>query len=228
MLLLVLSSPAAPGLDAPTAEFVSAKCQAGSRPSLVQPVRRSRRFPGDAALMLPNRRWPTSSRRTRVGGRHAAQVQHCQDAGRRRCHAGGDDILSRLGGTSGRCGAGASASAPCRGSDGGPVAHRADRRRGLVAGSGRQSVWAGGKFNNARPAGAAAGTNLSPRSNLVVYDITTGQMVNFAVNPSLNAQVLSVAASPDGSPHLRRRRFHHRQRAGPTPGRRPTTPPPEP
>ena len=60
-------------------------------------------------------------------------------------------------------------------------------------------VWAGGRFNNARPAGAAAGTNLSPRSNLVVYDITTGQMVSFAVNPSLNAQVLSVAASPDGS-----------------------------
>ena len=60
-------------------------------------------------------------------------------------------------------------------------------------------VWAGGRFNNARPAGAAAGTNLSPRSNLVVYDITTGQMVNFAVNPSLGAQVLSVAASPDGS-----------------------------
>lgn len=60
-------------------------------------------------------------------------------------------------------------------------------------------VWAGGSFANARPAGAAAGTSLSPRSNLVVYDITTGQMVSFAVNPSLNGQVLSVAASPDGT-----------------------------
>ncbi len=60
-------------------------------------------------------------------------------------------------------------------------------------------VWAGGRFNNARPAGAAAGTNLTARSNLVVYDITNGQMVSFAVNPNLNAQVLSVTASPDGS-----------------------------
>lgn len=60
-------------------------------------------------------------------------------------------------------------------------------------------VWAGGRFNNARPAGAAPGTNQTPRSNLVVYDITTGVMVSFPVNPSLNAQVLSVAASPDGS-----------------------------
>lgn len=60
-------------------------------------------------------------------------------------------------------------------------------------------VWAGGQFGNARPAGAAPGTQLSPRSNLVVYDITNGQMVSFAVNPALNGQVLSVAASPDGS-----------------------------
>ncbi len=60
------------------------------------------------------------------------------------------------------------------------------------------TVYAGGKFNNARPAGAAPGTNLTPRSNLLAYDITTGNLVtSFA--PSLNAQVLSVAASPDGS-----------------------------
>src|SRR4029453_19208904 len=37
-----------------------------------------------------------------------------------------------------------------------------------------------------------------PRANLLAYDITTGALVtSFA--PSLNAQVLSVAASPDGS-----------------------------
>jgi len=60
------------------------------------------------------------------------------------------------------------------------------------------TVYAGGRFNNARPAGAAAGTNLTPRGNLLAYDITTGNLItSFA--PSLNGQVLSVAASPDGS-----------------------------
>lgn len=59
-------------------------------------------------------------------------------------------------------------------------------------------VYAGGSFTNARPAGAAPGTNLTPRRNLLAYDITTGNLVTtFA--PDLNAQVLSVAASPDGS-----------------------------
>ena len=59
-------------------------------------------------------------------------------------------------------------------------------------------VYAGGKFNNARPAGAAPGTNLTPRANLLAYDITTGELItSFA--PDLNAQVRSVAASPDGS-----------------------------
>src|SRR4051794_26498962 len=36
------------------------------------------------------------------------------------------------------------------------------------------TVYAAGRFNNARPAGAAAGTNLTPRANLLAYDITTG------------------------------------------------------
>lgn len=58
------------------------------------------------------------------------------------------------------------------------------------------TVYAGGRFNNARPAGAAAGTNLTARANLLAYDITTGNLVtSFA--PSLNGQVLAVAASPD-------------------------------
>ncbi len=39
------------------------------------------------------------------------------------------------------------------------------------------TVYAGGKFNNARPAGAAAGTNLTPRGNLLAYDITTGNLI---------------------------------------------------
>ncbi len=60
------------------------------------------------------------------------------------------------------------------------------------------TVYAGGKFNNARPAGAAPGTNLTPRGNLLAYDITTGNLItSFA--PSLNGQVLGVAASPDNS-----------------------------
>jgi PKD repeat protein len=60
------------------------------------------------------------------------------------------------------------------------------------------TVYAGGSFANARPAGAAPGTNLTARGNLLAYDITTGNLVtSFA--PNLNGQVLSVAASPDGS-----------------------------
>ena len=60
------------------------------------------------------------------------------------------------------------------------------------------TVYVGGRFNNARPAGAAAGTNLTPRGNLLAYDLTTGNLItSFA--PTLNAQVLSVSASPDGS-----------------------------
>jgi PKD repeat protein len=60
------------------------------------------------------------------------------------------------------------------------------------------TVYAGGSFNNARPAGAAPGTNLTTRHNLLAYDITTGNLVTSFV-PDLNGQVLSVAASPDGS-----------------------------
>ncbi|WP_316302104.1 PKD domain-containing protein [Clavibacter michiganensis] len=60
------------------------------------------------------------------------------------------------------------------------------------------TVYVAGKFQNARPAGAAAGTNLTPRSNLLAYDIRTGALItSFA--PKLNAQALSVTASPDGS-----------------------------
>ncbi|MEU1973147.1 PKD domain-containing protein [Microbacterium sp. NPDC019599] len=60
------------------------------------------------------------------------------------------------------------------------------------------TVYAGGSFSQARPAGAAPGTNQTPRSNLLSYDITTGNL-NTNFNPSLNGQVRGVAASPDGS-----------------------------
>ncbi|MGS0685683.1 PKD domain-containing protein [Nakamurella sp. GG22] len=59
-------------------------------------------------------------------------------------------------------------------------------------------VYAGGSFSNARAAGAAPGTSLTPRGNLLAYNLTTGNLdTTFA--PSLNGQVKVVAASPDGS-----------------------------
>ena len=60
------------------------------------------------------------------------------------------------------------------------------------------TVYVGGSFANARPAGSAAGTNLTPRSNLLAYDITTGALItSFA--PVVNGAVQFVSASPDGS-----------------------------
>ena len=60
------------------------------------------------------------------------------------------------------------------------------------------TVYAGGSFANARPAGAAPGTSLTPRSNLLSFDLTTGNL-NTSFAPSLNAQAVVVTASPDGS-----------------------------
>ncbi|MCU1551445.1 MAG: hypothetical protein JWR36_2005, partial [Glaciihabitans sp.] len=59
------------------------------------------------------------------------------------------------------------------------------------------TVYAGGKFTSARPAGSPAGTNESPRSNLVAFNIKTGVMTSFA--PTINGEVRAVAASPDGT-----------------------------
>ena len=60
------------------------------------------------------------------------------------------------------------------------------------------TVWAGGSYNNARPAGAAPGTNQTARHNLLAYNLGNGALITSIV-PSLNAQVKVVAASPDGS-----------------------------
>ena len=60
------------------------------------------------------------------------------------------------------------------------------------------TVYATGSFTSARPAGSALGTNETPRSNLLAYDITTGNLIT-SFNHSLNAQGLFLAASPDGS-----------------------------
>ncbi len=59
-------------------------------------------------------------------------------------------------------------------------------------------VYAGGSFNYARPAGAAAGTNQTSRPNLLAYDITTGNL-DTSFNPAPNAVVKALAVSPDGT-----------------------------
>ena len=59
------------------------------------------------------------------------------------------------------------------------------------------TVYAGGRFTSARPAGAAPGTSQVARSNLLAYDIRTGVMTGFA--PTVNAPVKALAASADGS-----------------------------
>lgn len=59
------------------------------------------------------------------------------------------------------------------------------------------TVYAGGSFTTARPAGAAAGTQTSAANNIVAYNIATGARVSFPA--SLNAQVKAVAVSPNGS-----------------------------
>ena len=59
-------------------------------------------------------------------------------------------------------------------------------------------VYAAGSFSTARPAGSPAGSNETPRSNLLAYRLSTGELIqSFA--PSINAQVRSVEASPDGT-----------------------------
>src|SRR4051812_33098590 len=59
------------------------------------------------------------------------------------------------------------------------------------------TVYATGSFSQARPAGAAAGTNQTPRANLVAFNLTTGVMTTF--NHTLNGQGRTIVASPDGS-----------------------------
>jgi hypothetical protein len=60
------------------------------------------------------------------------------------------------------------------------------------------TVYVAGSFTTARPAGALAGVNTTPRSNLLAYDITTGNLITTWA-PTVNAQALTIAASPDGS-----------------------------
>lgn len=59
------------------------------------------------------------------------------------------------------------------------------------------TVYVGGEFTRARPAGSAPGVNEVVRNNLLAYNLTTGVMTSF--NPSLNAPVKTLVAAPDGS-----------------------------
>src|SRR3954452_23086135 len=60
------------------------------------------------------------------------------------------------------------------------------------------TVYVGGAYTSARPAGAPAGTGETPRANLLAYDIRTGELITSFAH-DLNGQVLAVAASPNGS-----------------------------
>ncbi|THG30797.1 beta strand repeat-containing protein [Naasia lichenicola] len=60
------------------------------------------------------------------------------------------------------------------------------------------TVYAGGSFANARPAGNAAGVGNIARSNLLAFNLQTGALIT-SFNPTVNGTVNSVAASPDGS-----------------------------
>lgn len=58
-------------------------------------------------------------------------------------------------------------------------------------------VYVVGSFSNARPAGALAGQQEAPRSNILAYDINTGELIeDFA--PTLNGAGRSLALSEDG------------------------------
>ncbi|HET9650163.1 MAG TPA: PKD domain-containing protein [Microlunatus sp.] len=60
------------------------------------------------------------------------------------------------------------------------------------------TVYVGGNFTTARPAGAAPGVNTTPRANLLAYDITTGELIS-SWAPTTNGEVYTLAASPDNS-----------------------------
>ena len=60
------------------------------------------------------------------------------------------------------------------------------------------TVFAGGKFSKARPAGVSAGgAGEASASNFVAYDVTSGVRRTGAFVHNTNAQVMAVAASPD-------------------------------
>lgn len=59
------------------------------------------------------------------------------------------------------------------------------------------TVYAGGEFTTARPAGAAPGESTTPRSNLLAYSIVSGKLNTTFKPAALNGQVKAVAVSTD-------------------------------
>lgn len=59
------------------------------------------------------------------------------------------------------------------------------------------TVFVGGKFAQARPAGAAPGVDTTPRSNFLAYTLDTG-VLDTTWSPSFNGQIKSLAVSADG------------------------------
>ncbi|MCU1421232.1 MAG: domain containing protein, partial [Microbacteriaceae bacterium] len=59
------------------------------------------------------------------------------------------------------------------------------------------TVYVGGNFTKARPAGSPAGSNEVARTDLMAYNLQTGVMTSFA--PVLNGEVRALDSSPDGS-----------------------------
>ena len=61
------------------------------------------------------------------------------------------------------------------------------------------TAYATGSFTETWPAGTSnTAANWTPRNNLLAFDITTGNLIT-SFNHSLNAQGLTITASPDGS-----------------------------
>lgn len=58
------------------------------------------------------------------------------------------------------------------------------------------TVYAGGQFGTARPAGSAPGRNTVRRTNLLAYDVRTGKLIT-AFAPVVNGAVRTLAVSPD-------------------------------
>ena len=60
------------------------------------------------------------------------------------------------------------------------------------------TVYVGGEFTRARPAGSARGANEVVRNNLLAYNLTTGQLLS-SFNPNVNGAVRALVASADGT-----------------------------
>ncbi len=58
------------------------------------------------------------------------------------------------------------------------------------------TVYVAGEFTSARPAGAAVGTNETPRTNLLAYNLTTGSLLT-SFTWATDKQVKALAVSPD-------------------------------